>query len=202
MERIPVKRLLCAAGLAFGLLAAHFALAAQAGAAAEGSPRPGAGRATGSAPGSTPAGQAGATAGAAKSSAPRGTGGAAKGAASASGSASSPASGSVSDRAAGPAHNTPKMRAGSVLKSDKLLPSHADLRSEAERRRDAELRKHFSRLAELDAVNAVAVQDGNLRLQEYVEQVRRKEVQRHQKVMMAMRRGSSEARVLIAGASP
>lgn len=87
-----------------------------------------------------------------------------------------------------PARNLAKTRPGSVLKGDKPLPLAADLRSEAERRRDAELVTHFSRMAELDVLAALAAETRDLVLQEQVEQVRRKEVQRHQKVMILLRR--------------
>jgi len=92
--------------------------------------------------------------------------------------------------------NTTKTRANSVLESDKLLPGHADLRSESERKRDAELRSHFSRVAELDVIAAVAADKGDVSLQEYVDLVRRKELQRHQKVMMALSRADAQASAL------
>lgn len=98
------------------------------------------------------------------------------------------------------AHNAPKIRANSVLKSDKLLPGRADLRSESERKRDAELRAHFSRVAELDAIAAVAVEKGDVSLQEYVDLVRSKELQRHQKVMMALSRTDAQASALATAA--
>jgi hypothetical protein len=104
--------------------------------------------------------------------------------------------------AAGAGRATVKTRQGSVLKSDKLLPAPVDLRSEAERRRDAELRTHFSRLAELDVIAAVAADSKDVALQEDVEEVRRKEVQRHQKTMMALKRATLRASALASGAEP
>jgi hypothetical protein len=87
-----------------------------------------------------------------------------------------------------------------VLRSDKLLPVPADLRSDAERRRDLELRTHFSRQAELDVIAAIASQRGDTRLEEEVELVRRKEVQRHQRVMMAARKSVLDGRAPVAAA--
>jgi hypothetical protein len=102
-----------------------------------------------------------------------------------------------------PRNGSKTTRANSVLKSDKLLPGRADLRSESERKRDAELRSHFSRVAELDAIAAVASEKGDVSLQEYVDLVRRKELQRHQKVMMALSRADAQANALaIAGGQP
>ena len=92
-----------------------------------------------------------------------------------------------------PVRNLTKTRPGSVLKSDKLLPGLVDLRSDAERARDAELRNHFSRLAELDVMAQVAIDRGDTQLEEHVEQVRRKEEQRHQKVMIAVKHTIAEA---------
>ena len=94
-----------------------------------------------------------------------------------------------------PARNLAKTRPGSVLKGDKPLPPAADLRSEAERHRDAELVLHFSRMAELDVLAALAAETRDLALQEQVEHVRRKEVQRHQKFMILLRRGVAPASV-------
>jgi hypothetical protein len=98
--------------------------------------------------------------------------------------------------------NADKTRANSVLKSDKLLPGRADLRSEAERKRDAELRTHFARIASLDVIAAIASESGDLGLQEDVEQVRRKELQRHQKAMMAQKRAIALQAALAGGAQP
>ncbi len=95
-----------------------------------------------------------------------------------------------------------KTREGSVLKSDKLLPGYVDLRSDAERKRDEELKMHFARIAELDVIAGVAEDTGDTGLGEYVEQVRRKEVQRHQKVMMALKRAMAQAGALATGAQP
>lgn len=102
-----------------------------------------------------------------------------------------------------PSRSTTKTRTNSVLESDKLLPGRADLRSESERKRDAELRSHFSRVAELDVIAAVAADKGDVSLQEYVDLVRRKELQRHQKVMMALSRADAQASALAtAGEKP
>lgn len=92
--------------------------------------------------------------------------------------------------------NLAKVRPGSVLRSDKLLPGRTDLRSEAERQRDAELTTHYSRLAELDVIAALAADSDDVMLQEEVEQVRRKEMQRHQKVMMALKRAATRTAAL------
>ena len=87
-----------------------------------------------------------------------------------------------------PARNLTKTRPGSMLKTDKPLPGVVDLRGQAERHRDAELIKHYSRLAELDVLASRAAEARDVALQEHVEDVRRKEVQRHQLVMMRLRR--------------
>lgn len=113
--------------------------------------------------------------------------------------ASPPAS--PANKASAPIRTLAKTRPGSVLKGDTLLPGRLDLRSETERRRDSELRSHFSRLAELDVVAAIATDKGDTQLAERVEQVRRKEVQRHQKIMMTLKREFFDARALASGAN-
>jgi hypothetical protein len=86
------------------------------------------------------------------------------------------------------ARNLAKTRPGSFLKRDKLWDEPADLRGESERRRDRELVTHYRRMAELDVLAAVARDQGDVNLQERVEDVRRKEVERHHKVMIRLKR--------------
>ncbi len=93
---------------------------------------------------------------------------------------------SIMALAAHAATTTPP-RSGSVLDSGKLLPAPTDLRGEAELLRDAELTTHFSRLATFDVIASLASRQKHLELAEKVEQVRRKEVQRHQRAMIAAR---------------
>ncbi len=96
-----------------------------------------------------------------------------------------PAPGAV---AAPPARNLAKTRPGSFLKRDKPWDEPVDLRGEAERRRDAELVLHYKRSAELDVLASLAEKAGDLAMQERVEDVRRKEVERHHKVMLRLQR--------------
>ena len=52
---------------------------------------------------------------------------------------------------------------------------------------------HYRRMAELDVLQAVAQDQRDLTLQEWVEEVRRKEVQRHYKALMRLRKESEAA---------
>jgi hypothetical protein len=96
-----------------------------------------------------------------------------------------------------PPRNLAKTRPGSFLKRDKPWDEPADLRGEAERRRDREIVTHYRRMATLDVLSTVAQSDNDLGLLESIEDVRRKEVERHHKVMMRLKRDMSA--VVLAG---
>ncbi|MBN1962663.1 MAG: hypothetical protein JW841_17155 [Deltaproteobacteria bacterium] len=98
-----------------------------------------------------------------------------------------------------PPRKTIKTRRDSVLDGDMLLPAPVDLRSSAERIRDKEMQLHFSRLAQLDVIEEIANQRDDTKMAEWCEQVRRNEVQRHQKVMIAMKRAAMNARIITTG---
>ncbi|MBI3178516.1 MAG: hypothetical protein HYZ27_02575 [Deltaproteobacteria bacterium] len=71
-----------------------------------------------------------------------------------------------------------KLRADSLLKRDAPMPVLTDVRGDVEKRRDQELVRHYSRMAELDVIAAVAAAEGDDALGERVESVRRKERRR------------------------
>lgn len=83
-------------------------------------------------------------------------------------------------------HAFTKIRPGSMLHANEPFPEAPDLRSDLERRRDAELTKHFSRMAELDVIAELAEKAHRVSLQEKVEEVRRKESQRNHEVMQLL----------------
>lgn len=80
-----------------------------------------------------------------------------------------------------------KLRQGSVLRRDKALGETVDLRGEFERRRDFEIIQHYTRIAELDVIEAVARKEKDLKLIERAENVRRKELRRFWAVMQKLR---------------
>jgi hypothetical protein len=92
-----------------------------------------------------------------------------------------------------------KLRQGSLLRRDKPLERTPDLRGEFERRRDAEVVRHYTRVAQLDAIEAVARQQSDERLLERVEAVRRKETRRFWDAMQYLR---AEARRKTASGTP
>jgi hypothetical protein len=80
-----------------------------------------------------------------------------------------------------------KTRAGSMLKKERSEPASVDLRGEAERRRDAELIKHFTRMAELDVIEEIVTREGTTALLDRIETVRRREMRRHWDVLQQFR---------------
>lgn len=62
-----------------------------------------------------------------------------------------------------------------------------DLRSAAGKRRDQDVLKHFARLAELDVIDDMAEKRKDVSLQENVEEVRRKEMERFHALMQELR---------------
>jgi hypothetical protein len=111
-------------------------------------------------------------------------------------------SGAGDAHAASPAKTLAKTRPGSVLKGDKLFDEAPDLRGEAERARDYELSTYVKRMAQLDVLAKVASEAGEVTLQEGAEQVRRKEVNRHEIVMMRLRHDWRQAHVVGVHAVP
>ena len=103
------------------------------------------------------------------------------------------AAAAVATAAPVPARNLTKTRQGSLLKSEKPWEQAPDLRGEAERTRDRELATHYGRMAELDVLANLASDGRDIGLMEWVEQVRRKELERHHLVMMRLQRGSRAA---------
>jgi 5-enolpyruvylshikimate-3-phosphate synthase len=69
---------------------------------------------------------------------------------------------------------------------EKVEPA-PDLRGEIERRRDAEMVKHFSRMAELDVIAELAEKNHEVALAERAEEVRRKETDRFRDVMQELK---------------
>ena len=86
-----------------------------------------------------------------------------------------------------PGHPNLKIRQGSYLRKNEGDPEAIDLRGELERRRDFEMRRHYARMAELDAIEEVAVQESDDALMERVEAVRRKEERRFWSVMQTLK---------------
>jgi hypothetical protein len=62
-----------------------------------------------------------------------------------------------------------------------------DLRGELERRRDAEMAKHFTRMAELDVIADLAEKAHDFTLAERVEEIRRKETGRFRDAMQELK---------------
>ncbi|MFC1610460.1 hypothetical protein ACFL6C_05845 [Myxococcota bacterium] len=86
-----------------------------------------------------------------------------------------------------PPREVAQSRPGSYLKRDKPLGDLADLRGEFERRRDFEVVRHYSRVAQLDAIEQVARKENDLALLERIDVVRRKELRRYLAVMQRLR---------------
>lgn len=100
--------------------------------------------------------------------------------------------GAVGSAFAAPPKSLQKTRPGSLLKRDATFADPVDLRGDAEKKRDQELAVHYRRLAELDVFAKVAERQGDVKLLERIEGLRRKETQRHQRVLMRLR-GASRA---------
>ena len=82
-----------------------------------------------------------------------------------------------------------KIRPGSMLRGENgaPIPPMPELRSTAAKRRDQSVVKHFARLAELDVVDDLAEKRKDVSLQENVEEVRRKEMERFHMLMQGLR---------------
>lgn len=76
-------------------------------------------------------------------------------------------------------------RDGSLIVNNTPMPNPPDLRGTYEKARDDELIVHYQRLARLDLMTEIANQKKDNRLLERVENVRRKETQRHRASMTA-----------------
>ncbi len=74
-------------------------------------------------------------------------------------------------------------RDGSLIVNNTPMPNPPDLRGTYEKARDDELIVHYQRLARLDLMTEIANQQKDNRLLERVENVRRKETQRHRVAM-------------------
>ncbi len=93
-----------------------------------------------------------------------------------------------------------KIRPGSYIRRQKDEIIVPDIRGEYEVRRDDELSKHFQRLAQIDAILALAreLDDGGLRSR--AEAVRRREIQRYRLAMGRL--GKVMATKLVRGVTP
>lgn len=76
-------------------------------------------------------------------------------------------------------------RDGSLIVNNAPMPQPPDLRGTYEKARDDELMIHYRRLAQLDYIAELASGDNDNRLLERVENVRRRETQRHRAAMTA-----------------
>lgn len=83
--------------------------------------------------------------------------------------------------------NRTKIRSGSMIRRYHEEPPPPDLRGEYERRRDHEVIRHFTRLAQLDAITKVALGAGDTALAARVETVRRAEKERSRLAMERLR---------------
>ena len=74
-------------------------------------------------------------------------------------------------------------RDGSLIVNNTAMPQPPDLRGTYEKARDDELMVHYQRLARLDYIAEIATGQNDTRLLERVENVRRRETQRHRAAM-------------------
>ena len=81
----------------------------------------------------------------------------------------------------------PRIRQGSFLRRSDAGREEPDLRGELERRRDLEMRRHYARMAELDAIQEVGREAKDDALMDRVEAIRRKEERRYWAVMQEFR---------------
>lgn len=81
-----------------------------------------------------------------------------------------------------------EIRAGSMLRRATEPPPPPDIRGEYERRRDHQVLVHFQRMAQLDAIAAIASNAGDASLVSRVEEVRRQELDRFRLAMAQLHR--------------
>lgn len=84
--------------------------------------------------------------------------------------------------------NRTKIRSGSMIRRHTEDPTPPDLRGEYERRRDDQVIRHFTRLAQLDAITKVALSVDDTALAAQAETVRRAENERFRLAMDRLRR--------------
>lgn len=101
--------------------------------------------------------------------------------------------------AARPRTDLRKIREDSLLRRKKPARRPPDLRSSQEKWRDAQLVKHYTRVAQLDVMAALARKERDAALADRVEQIRRKEVRRF---MTSMRRFLATTRGASSGLDP
>ena len=94
---------------------------------------------------------------------------------------------------AAPRHTPRKIRKGSLLHEDQPIAPVPDLRSEFEARRDAEIEKHYTRIARLERLWDLATEMDDARLADRVDALRRQEKQRHGDVMRQTARAATRA---------
>ena len=86
-----------------------------------------------------------------------------------------------------------KIRPGSLLCSRERLPRPPELRGPLQLRRDAELIKHYSRLAQLEVIAELGHRQHQAHLGERVDVVVRSETQRYYQAMQGIRQASWQA---------
>ncbi len=93
----------------------------------------------------------------------------------------------VPEKGKAPAKSKPnkkkETRDGSLIVNNTPMPQPPDLRGTYEKARDDELIVHYQRLARLDYIAELATAQNDNRLLERVENVRRRETQRHRATM-------------------
>lgn len=90
----------------------------------------------------------------------------------------------------------PKVRDGSWLAKDEPLPEVVEVKSRYEAFLEAELRKHYARLAVLDRILELAEENDDDGLAARADSVRRKEVQRFRRTMNEFREQAQARRVV------
>ncbi len=91
------------------------------------------------------------------------------------------------DADAGTTKSGLKIRQGSFLRRTDSEPEPVDLRGDLERRRDIEITRHYTRIAVLDRIAAIAEDQNDGALTDRVEAVRRKETRRYWAAMQELR---------------
>lgn len=94
-----------------------------------------------------------------------------------------------------PRSRRPRVRDGSWLRKDEPLPEVVEVKSRYEAFLEAELRKHYARLAVLDRILEVAEENDDEGLAARVDTVRRKEIQRFSRAMTEFRLQAQARRV-------